>query len=247
MRWEKSCGLSSSTQRRGLRHPRSQLLTPLRHGTDVPPRAPRLPSWCACHPLYRPSYATDVSLSPPYPVDDENFKKLVAILRIAVPYTGGWGCGGRVGARELQEAGGHPQLWSSPCPLRMAAVPWCVGGQAMASAGAGHSSSAIFFLASLADGGVLALWRCRHDPVDQGVGGDEEGAAACWHEPGVCGGTAVQRGRRSLFALPSPCPRPIPTPPRPAPADERGQRDGCGGLLTHTACFPPAPPPHPCR
>ena len=29
-----------------------------------------------------------VSLAPPYPVDDANFKKLVAILRIAVPYTG---------------------------------------------------------------------------------------------------------------------------------------------------------------
>lgn len=29
-----------------------------------------------------------VSLAPPYAVDDANFKKLVAILRIAVPYTG---------------------------------------------------------------------------------------------------------------------------------------------------------------
>lgn len=29
-----------------------------------------------------------VSLAPPYAVDDATFKKLVAILRIAVPYTG---------------------------------------------------------------------------------------------------------------------------------------------------------------
>jgi 2-iminoacetate synthase len=29
-----------------------------------------------------------VSLAPPHAVDDANFKKLVAILRIAVPYTG---------------------------------------------------------------------------------------------------------------------------------------------------------------
>lgn len=33
-------------------------------------------------------YHPQVSLAPPYAVDDANFKKLVAILRIAVPYTG---------------------------------------------------------------------------------------------------------------------------------------------------------------
>ena len=32
--------------------------------------------------------ALQVSLAPPYAVDDANFKKLVAILRVAVPYTG---------------------------------------------------------------------------------------------------------------------------------------------------------------
>ncbi|EFN57653.1 hypothetical protein CHLNCDRAFT_30311 [Chlorella variabilis] len=39
-------------------------------------------------PRMRPADGSDVSLAPPYAVDDANFKKLVAILRIAVPYTG---------------------------------------------------------------------------------------------------------------------------------------------------------------
>jgi Biotin and Thiamin Synthesis associated domain len=36
----------------------------------------------------RHAEGSDVSDAPPFPVDDANFKKLVAILRIAVPYTG---------------------------------------------------------------------------------------------------------------------------------------------------------------
>lgn len=36
----------------------------------------------------RHAEGSDVSDAPPHPVDDANFKKLVAILRIAVPYTG---------------------------------------------------------------------------------------------------------------------------------------------------------------
>jgi len=36
----------------------------------------------------RPADGSEVSVGPPAPVDDPNFKKLVAILRIAVPYTG---------------------------------------------------------------------------------------------------------------------------------------------------------------
>lgn len=39
-------------------------------------------------PRMRPADGSDVSLAPPYAVDDATFKKLVAILRIAVPYTG---------------------------------------------------------------------------------------------------------------------------------------------------------------
>lgn len=39
-------------------------------------------------PRMRPAEGSDVSLHPPYPVNDEDFKKIVAILRIAVPYTG---------------------------------------------------------------------------------------------------------------------------------------------------------------
>ena len=56
-----------------------------------------------------------VSLAPPHAVDDANFKKLVAILRIAVPYTGmilrqagegGWGrgCLGAVWIGRVREA-----------------------------------------------------------------------------------------------------------------------------------------------
>lgn len=39
-------------------------------------------------PRLRPADGSDLSIRPPYEVDDENFKKLVAIIRIAVPYTG---------------------------------------------------------------------------------------------------------------------------------------------------------------
>nr|AHH85813.1 FeFe-hydrogenase assembly protein [Tetraselmis sp. GSL018] len=39
-------------------------------------------------PRMRAADGSEMSIAPPYEVDDENFKKLVAILRIAVPYTG---------------------------------------------------------------------------------------------------------------------------------------------------------------
>jgi 2-iminoacetate synthase len=39
-------------------------------------------------PRLEPADGADVSVTPPYPVSDEQFKKIVAILRIAVPYTG---------------------------------------------------------------------------------------------------------------------------------------------------------------
>ena len=39
-------------------------------------------------PRIEPALGSDVSLSPPHPVADHDFKKLVAILRLAVPYTG---------------------------------------------------------------------------------------------------------------------------------------------------------------
>lgn len=39
-------------------------------------------------PRMRPADGSDVSLAPPCPVNDADFKKLVAVLRIAVPYTG---------------------------------------------------------------------------------------------------------------------------------------------------------------
>lgn len=39
-------------------------------------------------PRMRPADGSELSITPPYEVDDENFKKLVAIIRIAVPYTG---------------------------------------------------------------------------------------------------------------------------------------------------------------
>ncbi|GIM16082.1 hypothetical protein Vretimale_18737 [Volvox reticuliferus] len=39
-------------------------------------------------PRMRPADGSELSISPPYPVDDAAFKKLVAVIRIAVPYTG---------------------------------------------------------------------------------------------------------------------------------------------------------------
>ncbi|KAG1664045.1 hypothetical protein FOA52_010465 [Chlamydomonas sp. UWO 241] len=39
-------------------------------------------------PRMRPADGSELSVTPPHVVDDDNFKKLVAIIRIAVPYTG---------------------------------------------------------------------------------------------------------------------------------------------------------------
>ncbi|KXZ55408.1 hypothetical protein GPECTOR_3g6 [Gonium pectorale] len=39
-------------------------------------------------PRMRPADGSELSIAPPYPVNDADFKKLVAIIRIAVPYTG---------------------------------------------------------------------------------------------------------------------------------------------------------------
>lgn len=39
-------------------------------------------------PRLEPAVGSNVSLTPPYPVSDLDFKKLIAILRLAVPYTG---------------------------------------------------------------------------------------------------------------------------------------------------------------
>ena len=39
-------------------------------------------------PRMRPADGSDLSIKPPFEVDDANFKKLVAVIRIAVPYTG---------------------------------------------------------------------------------------------------------------------------------------------------------------
>jgi 2-iminoacetate synthase ThiH len=36
----------------------------------------------------RPADGSELSIAPPHGVDDANFKKLVAVIRIAVPYTG---------------------------------------------------------------------------------------------------------------------------------------------------------------
>ncbi|MBU0581169.1 MAG: [FeFe] hydrogenase H-cluster radical SAM maturase HydG [Candidatus Margulisbacteria bacterium] len=39
-------------------------------------------------PRLEPAVGSDISTHPPYPVDDLTFKKIIAILRLAVPYTG---------------------------------------------------------------------------------------------------------------------------------------------------------------
>jgi 2-iminoacetate synthase len=39
-------------------------------------------------PRIEPALGSDVSYNPPYPVSDDDFKKIIAVLRLAVPYTG---------------------------------------------------------------------------------------------------------------------------------------------------------------
>lgn len=95
------------------------------HGALVAP-----PPGRAKPPALQPSAAPhpQVSLAPPYVVNDADFKKLVAILRIAVPYTGmilrrvrergaGWSSGngsGAVGAAVAALSGAHPCACAHP-------------------------------------------------------------------------------------------------------------------------------------
>jgi len=39
-------------------------------------------------PRLEPAVGSDISTHPPYPIADEDFRKIIAVLRIAVPYTG---------------------------------------------------------------------------------------------------------------------------------------------------------------
>jgi len=39
-------------------------------------------------PRLEPAFGSEISYKPPFPVCDEDFKKIIAVLRIAVPYTG---------------------------------------------------------------------------------------------------------------------------------------------------------------
>ncbi len=39
-------------------------------------------------PRMRPADGSELSIAPRYPVNDADFKKLVAVIRVAVPYTG---------------------------------------------------------------------------------------------------------------------------------------------------------------
>ena len=39
-------------------------------------------------PRLEPATGSDIASSPPYPVSDDDFKKIIAVLRLAVPYTG---------------------------------------------------------------------------------------------------------------------------------------------------------------
>ncbi|MFH1223525.1 MAG: [FeFe] hydrogenase H-cluster radical SAM maturase HydG [Pseudomonadota bacterium] len=39
-------------------------------------------------PRIEPACGSDLSYNPPYPVSDDDFKKIIAVLRLAVPYTG---------------------------------------------------------------------------------------------------------------------------------------------------------------
>ncbi|MEI8346988.1 MAG: [FeFe] hydrogenase H-cluster radical SAM maturase HydG, partial [Pseudomonadota bacterium] len=39
-------------------------------------------------PRLEPAYNSDISIAPPNPVSDFDFKKIIAVLRLAVPYTG---------------------------------------------------------------------------------------------------------------------------------------------------------------
>ncbi len=66
--------------------------TPTRFTDPPTPLGPFSPLLTGPHtisvPRMRPADGSELSITPPHSVDDENFKKLVAIIRIAVPYTG---------------------------------------------------------------------------------------------------------------------------------------------------------------
>lgn len=86
----------------GLTDWRFELLAMMQHANHLEQRF-----GCGPHtisvPRIEPAEGSDLSLAPPQPVSDLDFKKLIAIIRLAVPYTG-MILSTREGARIRQEA-----------------------------------------------------------------------------------------------------------------------------------------------
>jgi len=71
----------------GLADWRGEVLSLLRHAEHLQARFGVGPHTISV-PRLEPAAGADLAVRPPRPVDDETFKTLVAILRLAVPYTG---------------------------------------------------------------------------------------------------------------------------------------------------------------
>jgi 2-iminoacetate synthase len=71
----------------GLNDHRFEMLALLAHAQELEDKFGVGPHTIS-FPRIEPALGSEMSFNPPYPIDDHNFKKLVAILRLAVPYTG---------------------------------------------------------------------------------------------------------------------------------------------------------------
>ncbi|CAG35205.1 conserved hypothetical protein [Desulfotalea psychrophila LSv54] len=71
----------------GLYDHRFELLSMLKHAEELERRWGAGPHTIS-FPRLEPALGSDISLAPPYAISDYTFKKIVAITRLAVPYTG---------------------------------------------------------------------------------------------------------------------------------------------------------------
>lgn len=71
----------------GLYDPRFEVLALLAHAQELEKEFGVGPHTIS-FPRMEPALGADISFNPPYPVNDRDFKRIVAIVRLAVPYTG---------------------------------------------------------------------------------------------------------------------------------------------------------------
>jgi 2-iminoacetate synthase len=71
----------------GLFDPYFDTLAMLRHATELE-KVFGVGPHTVSFPRIEPAFGSEISINPPYKVDDNLFKKIIAVLRLSIPYTG---------------------------------------------------------------------------------------------------------------------------------------------------------------